>query len=516
MRRHRDALVRHARAAAHRLADTRGMFFVSASYQGRSLLSAATELADTVREAMGPSRPAHLVALFATPWAEWGSGLAETPNVHRRTSPARPPVALAVPGGCPQRVAGGSHYPREGEPCVSLLAAHLPGVRLLPFHAATGSLPSLGPSGAWTELVRAARASAGAGANAAGARAAAAPGGGGPGGGGAELAAGAGGGVPAGSGSHPAAGAAEEGDRRAAGSSTAAEGPPPPAASAAPRPAESVAALLLSTPHFLEVEELLGRFGLVAPGMQVVGGVTAPGAWGESESNWGAVWLNDQVYAKGAVGCILRGPFKLDTIASPGFRGAGPVMRVTQAQGQSVLEVDGEPVQKPLQRAISEALNSGELATALKIGHHHDHQQPQQPQQLVTRNWFFRQAPPRPAMTVATSEPITRGTAIQVHLQNYPAAHRDMRDRLRDYAQRLPPGAAAAAGGVGVLALSCSSLPFLEDTDVARCLPGAAFAGGKVEGEVCSTLEGQPSRLHSFTSCMALLRAADGPGDASA
>jgi hypothetical protein len=30
-----------------------------------------------------------------------------------------------------------------------------------------------------------------------------------------------------------------------------------------------VAALLLSTPHFVEVEELLKRFGQVAPGMQV-------------------------------------------------------------------------------------------------------------------------------------------------------------------------------------------------------------------------------------------------------
>lgn len=32
----------------------RSFYFVSASYQGRSLLSAATELAMTVREAMGP------------------------------------------------------------------------------------------------------------------------------------------------------------------------------------------------------------------------------------------------------------------------------------------------------------------------------------------------------------------------------------------------------------------------------------------------------------------------------
>ncbi|GLC35702.1 hypothetical protein PLESTB_000485500 [Pleodorina starrii] len=675
----------------------RGFYFVSASYQGRSLLSAATELAQTVREAMGPDRPPHLITLFATPHAEWGAGLADTPQYVRELltyDRAQPPVIL---GGVLRSVAAGSSaLCKEGGPCVALLAAHLPGVKLMPFHTTQSSLPAL-PGDGWAEVMRATRAITSAKAAAAAAAPAAAvdaasasefrgrqqqqqqqqqpgdggdaasvlvgssarPSGGGGGGGvgvagatqrpvdGSQAAAATAAAGPSSVPAGPIPGTATEDLHRGhqyqqlqqphqqlkvrqeqptagscgrsgavdAAAAVAAGNPgrlppgdappalPPPSPPKAPC---SVAALLLSTPHFTEVEELLRRFGQVAPGMQVFGGVTSPGAWGESESNWGAVWLNDRTFAQGAVGCVLQGPFKLDTIVSPGFRGAGPVMRVTQAHGTYVLELDGEPVQRPLQRAISEALNSGELATSLKIGlgdsaaaaapatstaaafassssssssssngssgsnsnhlqkrataaaharqrpqavfpsqpphpHPHPHQQqaagaasntpqhqpqqqqdhqpqpqPQQPQgpadrQFLTRNWFFQQGPPRPFMTVQSSAPITNGTPIQVHLQNYPAAHRHMRDRLREYAEALPVEVTAAEGSVGALALSCSALPFFEGPDVERCLPAAAFAGGKVEGEFCSTVEGQPSRLHSFASCLAFLRAAETP-----
>ena len=61
----------------------------------------------------------------------------------------------------------------------------------------------------------------------------------------------------------------------------------------------------------MQVEELLSRFGQVAPDMPVFGGVSSPGAWGESESSWGAVWVDGQVMARGAVGCVMQGPFQV-------------------------------------------------------------------------------------------------------------------------------------------------------------------------------------------------------------
>lgn len=47
---------------------------------------------------------------------------------------------------------------------------------------------------------------------------------------------------------------------------------------------------------------------------------------------------------------LLPGTPQLDTIVAPGFRGAGPIMRVTQAWGQQVLELDGEPAQRPVRQ----------------------------------------------------------------------------------------------------------------------------------------------------------------------
>ncbi|KAG2450117.1 hypothetical protein HYH02_000220 [Chlamydomonas schloesseri] len=567
-------------------------FFTSACYRGRSLLTASKQLAQQVKEQLGPNRPPHLITLFATPYHEWGATLSELPQSLRTLLAAEGGAPPLVIGGVLRTVSGGAHTCREGEACVALMAAHLPGVRLHPFATDRSSLPSLGGGGSWAEVMRLAAA------RAAGGGSGSSSGSSGSGGGGTSAVGASGAGaavakqqheigsgpsnVSSGGGFWRSSGGAlasmgrdrDRGRARSGGTGPGAGGGPQDAALglAGPSPAtaskqppkESVATFMLTTPHFVQVEELLSRLGQVAPAMPVFGGVSAAGAWGDSESSWGAVWMNDNVMARGAVGCVMQGPFQLDTIVTPGFRGAGPVMRVTQAWGQQVLELDGEPAQRPLQRAMSDALNSGEFATSLKIGvgdatgapvpapaspqaprpsptsraqqprpplpraapdcaqqqqqpdlgaqHAPQARQQQQPQQqLVTRNWFFQQGPPRPVLTLYTAGPVAVGTPIQVHLQNYPSAHRAMRDQLRAYAEALPAQVAAAPGAVGVLGLSCSGLPFFEDTDVARCLPRAAFAGGKVEGEFGSTAPGRlPSRLHSFTSCLALLRAADG------
>jgi hypothetical protein len=48
--------------------------------------------------------------------------------------------------------------------------------------------------------------------------------------------------------------------------------------------------------------------------VQIVGGVTERGAWAESEHDFGALFCNQQVYAGGAVGCIMRGPLSMQQV----------------------------------------------------------------------------------------------------------------------------------------------------------------------------------------------------------
>lgn len=48
--------------------------------------------------------------------------------------------------------------------------------------------------------------------------------------------------------------------------------------------------------------------------LQMVGGVTERGAWVESEHDFGALFCNQDVYAGGAVGCIMRGPLSMQQV----------------------------------------------------------------------------------------------------------------------------------------------------------------------------------------------------------
>lgn len=57
-----------------------GFRFASASHRSRSLLAACEHVAKSVREALGPTRPPHLLTLFLTP-GTYGTELAEAPQV---------------------------------------------------------------------------------------------------------------------------------------------------------------------------------------------------------------------------------------------------------------------------------------------------------------------------------------------------------------------------------------------------------------------------------------------------
>lgn len=49
---------------------------------------------------------------------------------------------------------------------------------------------------------------------------------------------------------------------------------------------------------------------------QVVGGVTSPDAWGDTDHSHGAAFLDDATHAQGVVGCVMTGPFKVSTPAA--------------------------------------------------------------------------------------------------------------------------------------------------------------------------------------------------------
>jgi small ligand-binding sensory domain FIST len=125
------------------------------------------------------------------------------------------------------------------------------------------------------------------------------------------------------------------------------------AGSSSSRLHNSTATLMLAAPHFTDVERLLQRFSNVLPGMPVLGGVTAPSAWGETEHNYGALFLGSRTFAQGAVGCVMHGPLAVQHLLVPGCRpvAGSRVMTVTAnspADPADILSLDGRPAQDPV------------------------------------------------------------------------------------------------------------------------------------------------------------------------
>jgi hypothetical protein len=212
----------------------------------------------------------------------------------------RLPAACLPPGLTLQSVSGPGEQVTEGSG-VSLLAASLPGVELMPFHIDTPALPQLSAQ-QWSRLLthvshRRPRPRS-------------------------EY-----------SSTHIHVDSSDESD-----SDEDASGLP------------SSATLLLSSPHFTDVERLLQRFSNVLPGMPVLGGVTEHDAWLDTESSWGALFLGGRVFCQGAIGCVMHGPLAVQHLLVQGCQPvpASRVMTVTAAAENYILSLDGAPAQEPV------------------------------------------------------------------------------------------------------------------------------------------------------------------------
>jgi small ligand-binding sensory domain FIST len=97
--------------------------------------------------------------------------------------------------------------------------------------------------------------------------------------------------------------------------------------------------LLLADPFTFDIERCLGAFNRHAPGVRVVGGMASAGQ--RPGSN--AIVLNDWIAHEGGVGLVLGGALRADVVVSQGCRPVGPPLEVTRAEGNIVLELDGQP-----------------------------------------------------------------------------------------------------------------------------------------------------------------------------
>jgi small ligand-binding sensory domain FIST len=107
----------------------------------------------------------------------------------------------------------------------------------------------------------------------------------------------------------------------------------------APNAASAELVLLVADPFSLDAERVLAAFGQHAPRMRLVGGLASAGV--RPGSN--ALLLNDWVARDGGFGIALSGALRADVVVSQGCRPIGPPLEVTRAQGNVVIELDGQP-----------------------------------------------------------------------------------------------------------------------------------------------------------------------------
>lgn len=476
-------------SAQHQRALARPAFaFASASSTKTVLQSAIDDCVASVRAALGSGRPPQLVQLLVTA-GTYGTEVGNAPHHAWRLLHEGDGHEMTLIGGAVAstlRGAGGGGGGGVTSVCagVTLMAAHLPGVRVAGFRCERPSLPAL-PSDLWAALLRSEAAST----KSVGAAA-------------------------AGSQDHTAS--AHERTR--------------------PARSSAAAAILLSTPHFMEVEQLLRRLGAALPRLPVLGGVTQPAAWGpRDETGYGAVFLNDAVFGVGAVGCMLHGGFTLRLAAASGYRGVGPVHTVTASHDNIVIELDGTPAFKhmidtlsTLDRSASMSLKAGldtTAATAGADGGGGASAGGEEHGPLLTRDLFFPDAD-SPLISVAVDR-VPEGSRIQLQREDQSAAAAALRSRLQqavsascrespsvrkqspaaEQKMDLQAGApsssssarhsgyeaAISSSPVGALAYSCISFPAqlleaaLDDAAQLCCSAGTAhglhISGGAMQGE---------------------------------
>jgi small ligand-binding sensory domain FIST len=268
---------------------------------------------------------------------------------------------------------------------------------------------------------------------------------------------------------------------------------------AAPGVRESEVVLLTADPFSLDVERVLAAFHRHARGVRVVGGMAsaAPRPHGNR------ILLNDWVADEGGVGLALGGPLRVDVIVSQGCRPVGPPLTVTRAEGNLILELDGQPALERAEQTLR-SLDDGEreaLRNGLYIG---------RPARIGAEgrgDWLIRNllGADRDRGALAVGDLIGEREKIRLHVRDREAAREDLEMLLSPQAFDGQAGAALlfACNGRG------RGLHGVPDGDIGplqSALGGVPVAGMFCAGEIGPV--GERNFLHGHTASIAIVREA--------
>jgi small ligand-binding sensory domain FIST len=264
--------------------------------------------------------------------------------------------------------------------------------------------------------------------------------------------------------------------------------------------------VVLADPFSFPSDDLVRGLDYAFPASAKAGGLASAA----DRAGQNVLIVDGDLLREGAVGVAFTGAIVVDTIVAQGCRAIGEPMRVTRAQDNLIVELDGRPPLEVLrdllprlsdrdQRLARSALFLGVATEAL--------QNDSGPDAYLIRN-ILGVSPDNGALAVG-DEP-RAGQSVRFHLRDALASAEDLEAHMGRYAANVM-GAPGGTRPAGALLFSCLGRGQNlygrpdHDTDLFREKVGDIPLGGFfANGEIGSV--GGTTHLHGFTSSFALFR----------
>lgn len=260
--------------------------------------------------------------------------------------------------------------------------------------------------------------------------------------------------------------------------------------------------IVLADPFTTPMEAVLGAFNQAFPGVPLSGGMAS----GSARAGGNALILNEQVLNNGGVGVALAGPVDIDVVVSQGCRPIGQPHTVTQAEGNTLLGLDGIPPLLHLQNLLQELPDEDRdlLRRGLFVGRAIDSDQAT----LGRGDFLIRgvMGVDQENGALVIGDTISDGERIQFHVRDAATAAEDLEMMLAPQLFFDPP-----AGG---FLFSCNGRgtrlyerPDGDITTIQNIIGKIDLAGFFCAGEIGPI--GRQNFLHGHTASMVLFRPSD-------
>lgn len=255
------------------------------------------------------------------------------------------------------------------------------------------------------------------------------------------------------------------------------------------------ALVLVADPYTFDAEAFLAWLDTAHPGLPVVGGM-ASAARGAGGNRLG---IGSAVRSHGAVGALVGGPVRIETVVSQGCRPIGRPWAVTRSEGNVVYELASLPAMERLLETARRDLDEEEIRLINSGGLHlgrviDEHKADFGRGDFLVRNVLGAD---QSVGAIAVNDEVEVGTTVQFHLRDAGAADEDLRALMAGRRARAALLFTCNGRGRRLFRAPDHDAGILDDA-----LDGAPVAGFFAAGEFGPV--GGRNFLHGFTASVAL------------